>query len=123
MAKSTSFEAVLLIDMKKYRIRIRKQTLHQLGDPSYIQLLINPESMDVAIKSVDHVSSRDQTHTVSKKTMLPDNSIEIYSQAFIKKLKEVTPDLKDGFSYHLSGEVIPSDDLAVFSLKTLQQIN
>lgn len=42
MVKSASFEAVLLIDMKKYRIRIRKQTLHQLGDPSYIQLLINP---------------------------------------------------------------------------------
>lgn len=33
---------VIVIDSKSGRIRIHRNTLHLLGDPEYIQLLINP---------------------------------------------------------------------------------
>ena len=35
-----AFPDGLSVDMKKYRIRIFKTTLHKLGDPPYIQLLM-----------------------------------------------------------------------------------
>ncbi|MBR3245870.1 MAG: hypothetical protein IKF90_24710 [Parasporobacterium sp.] len=109
----------LSIDMKKYRIRIYKTTLHLLGDPSYIQLLVNPVNGDVAIQSVDHVVSGDQTHKVSKKAMASDNSIEIYSRSFITRLIDVAGELDRDCLYQMSGRVIPSKRIAVFSLKAM----
>ena len=41
--------AVILIDLKKPRIRIYKNTLHALGDPSHIDLFINPETHTIGI--------------------------------------------------------------------------
>ena len=43
MNRETSLKPVLCIDLKKNRIRIHKLTLHMLGDPEYIQLLVNPQ--------------------------------------------------------------------------------
>jgi hypothetical protein len=111
---------ILSVDMKKYRIRIHKATLHKLGDPPYIQLLINPSSSIVALKAVDNASSKDQTHRVSKKALESSNSIEIYSKYFIDKLNELVPDLSDGNCYHMTGSIVPSERMAVFSFKTLQ---
>ena len=111
---------ILSVDMKKYRIRIHKATLHKLGDPPYIQLLINPSSSIVALKAVDNSSSKDQTHRVSKKALESSNSIEIYSKFFIDKLNELVPDLSDGNCYHMTGSIVPSERMAVFSFKTLK---
>ncbi len=110
------------IDMKKYRIRIFKMTLHQLGDPPYVQLLINPEGLVVAIKSVSQSVPGDQTHKVPKRVLHSDNCIEIYSRSFITKLKEVVPDLNEGYSYRMMGELIANEGMAVFSLKHMTRI-
>lgn len=112
----------LSVDMKKYRLRVHKAMLHQLGDPSYIQLLVNPSSKMVAIKAMAKASSGDHAHRVSKHALLSDNSVEIYSQSFIVKLKEVTPDLDFGTTYRMSGNVLPSAGLAVFSLKSITKV-
>ena len=92
--------------------------LHHLGDPPYIQLLVNPETRMVGIKAVNHSSSGDQ-HKVSKQAMQSDNSIEIYSLSFVTKLKEVSPELNMGHLYRMSGSVIPSVRVAVFDLTTI----
>lgn len=113
----------LSFDTKKNRIRIHKSTLHLLGDPPYIQLLINPKEHIVAIKSVEHAVSGDQTHKVSSKTLRSSNSVEIYSSSFIDKLKEVTDGLDNGNLFRMEGKVIPSEGLAVFSFKSLRQIS
>ena len=120
MSDHNSPTVLLSVDMKKYRIRIHKATLHLLGDPPYIQLLINPASSIVALKSVSRSTSKDQTHRVSKKTLRSSNSVEIYSKYFIDKLIELVPDLTDGNCYHMTGTIIPSEKMAVFSFKTLR---
>ena len=120
MSDHNSPTVLLSVDMKKYRIRIHKATLHLLGDPPYIQLLINPTSSIVALKSVSRSSSKDQTHRVPKKTLRSSNSVEIYSKFFIDKLIELVPDLTDGNCYHMTGTIIPSEKMAVFSFKTLR---
>lgn len=50
MNRETSLKPVLCIDLKKNRIRIHKLTLHMLGDPEYIQLLVNPQDSMIAIR-------------------------------------------------------------------------
>ena len=64
MNRQTSLKPVLCIDLKKNRIRIHKLTLHMLGDPEYIQLLVNPKSSMIAVrKSVrrDYLAHRVRT--------------------------------------------------------------
>lgn len=119
MAEHANPTVLLSVDMKKYRIRVHKATLHQLGDPPYIQLLINPSAQVVALKSVHRSTSGDQAHRVSRKQLQSTNSIEIYSKYFIDKLNELVPDLSDGNCYHMTGSIVPSEKLAVFSFKTL----
>ena len=119
MSDNNSPIVLLSVDMKKYRIRIHKATLHLLGDPPYIQLLINPASSIVALKSVYRSTSKDQTHRVPRKTLRSSNSVEIYSKYFIDRLNELVPDLTDGNCYHMNGTIIPSEKMAVFSFKTL----
>ena len=120
MSEQINTDALLSVDMKKYRIRIHKTTLHKLGDPPYLQLLINPETSIVALKAVSKSSSGDQTHRVSRKTLESYNSIEIYSRFFINRLHELVPNLNDGNCYHMTGNIIASEKIAVFSLKTLR---
>lgn len=42
---------MIVIDSKNNRIRIHRNTLHLLGDPEYIQLLVNPERLMIAVLS------------------------------------------------------------------------
>ena len=48
----------ILIDLKKYRIRIHKNTLRSIGDPNYILLLVNPEEHTLAILRSDRTAPR-----------------------------------------------------------------
>ncbi len=121
MSESFAPSVLISVDMKKNRIRIHKATLHKLGDPPYVQLLVNPTTMIVALKSVYRSSSKDQIHKISRKKMESSNSIEIYSKSFIDKLNELIPDLNEGCCYHMTGNIVLSEKMAVFSLKTIQQ--
>ena len=107
------------IDNKKNRIVVHKNMLHVLGDPPYIQFLIDPDSMIFAIKALDHTSSGDQTHKINKKALKSDNSVEIYSMTFISKLNNVAGILYDESLYHMPGVVIFPERIAVFSMKNL----
>lgn len=119
MSDTSSTQAFLTIDMKQNRLRIYKSVLHQLGDPKYIQLLVNPEEMVVALRCVDVTSKGDQTH---KLKMTTNNCVEISSMVFIRKLVEIAGGLDPAYSYRLSGSVVPDKRLAVFSLKSITRI-
>ncbi len=111
----------LAIDMRKNRIRVHKNTLHQLGDPGYIQLLVHPEHKLVAIRSLDHDLPGAQAHRVSRTTMLSDNSFEIYSRTLIEKLCQIVGGLKPG-CYRLEGAVDEKHTLALFKLNSLRLV-
>lgn len=113
----------MAVDTKKYGIRIHKALFRQLGEPRYIQLLVNPDKGVVAIQTVDKEMSGGQTHRIVEKRMHSEKSYEIYSSPFIRKLREVEPRIEDGGAYRLTGNMIPSLKVAVFSLKTLQRMD
>ena len=50
MGQHACSEVTLAVDTKKYGIRIHKALFRQLGSPSQIQLLVNPEAKLVAVQ-------------------------------------------------------------------------
>ncbi len=120
MAEST-IQANILIDVRKYRLRIYKSTLHELGNPMNIQLLINPVKKHLVIMPVEKKQSGDQALTIGININRPKCSCEVYSKVFITKLCEITEKMEYGHSYHLKGEVIPSQRIALFYLDTLEE--
>ena len=49
MSHKPESRPTIFIDMKKSRIRIHRRTLQMLGNPTHIQLLVNPDSRTIAV--------------------------------------------------------------------------
>ena len=116
-------EIKMSIDMKKNRIRLFKTMLHLLGDPPYIQLLINPTTMQVALKALDQAISGDQSHRVPKSSLLSDNSVEIYSSIFVLRLVEALGIKSAPITVCLKGILIQDERIALFDLYQLSEKN
>ena len=111
----------LTVDLKHNLIRLHKSTLHLLGDPPYIQLLINPSSRIVALKASSGNSPGDSVHRVSRKRLHSTRSVEIYSISFTQRLTSVISELKEGHRYRMCGEIILPEKLALFSFDSLNE--
>ena len=110
------------IDLKKSRLRIHKASLHLIGDPLYIQLLVNRKAQQVAIRSVDSSKFDSAAHKLKPSTMDSDFSFEIYSRPFVEKLREEFDCFHAGTSYRLTGVVIPEEKMCVFPLSSIQSL-
>ena len=122
MNESTCLSTCISVDIKKYRIRLHKAMLHLLENPPYVQLLVNPAERIVAIRAITKQAAGDQSHRINQKALSSDNSVEIYSRTFISKLCTVMPDLNEGNSYRINGEIILSEKIALFPLESIQCI-
>ena len=50
---SADNSAIMTIDLSRGRFRVHKSTLNKMGRPQYIQFLVNPEEMLIAILGSD----------------------------------------------------------------------
>ena len=50
---STDNSAIMTIDLKRNRFRIHKFTLNKMGNPQYVQFLVKPEEMFIAVLRSD----------------------------------------------------------------------
>ena len=112
--------ASISIDIRKYRIRIHRSTLNQLGPPKYIQLLINPINGIIAIQGLEKRCK--EAHAVSFERLKTDNSYELYSQELITILMSLLPETDSGCTYRLTGEVHIDERTALFPLNTIKCI-
>lgn len=114
MNRQTSLKPVLCIDLKKNRIRIHKLTLHMLGDPEYIQLLVNPRNSMIAIrKSVrrDYLAHRVRTSGSGSRCCC-----ELYSTELLQALRITNVHLEANQSYRIYGALNSKEGLASFSM-------
>lgn len=74
----------ILVDYRKNRIRIHKNTLRLLGQPKYVRLLVNPLEPSVAVQLSD--ASDPRAHRVPSEVYAGRSSYEIYNQTFIQQL-------------------------------------
>lgn len=121
MSEQTRQQVTISVDLKKYRIRIHRNTLALLGTPKYVQFLVSPQAMMLAIQGTDKRTHF--THRVNLEAIHPDNSYEIYSTLFINKLCSLVSDLDIGCTYRLIGEIITEENAVVFPLSSLRKID
>ena len=111
----------ILVDLKKYRIRIHKNTLHSIGDPDYILLLVNPEERTLAILRSN--SSDPRAQQLTKASLLNKKPFELYSRSLIKSLRDLCNDWQDNQSYRLYGEIISNGGVAQFHMDESVLVN
>ena len=58
----TSRTTYVSIDFKRSRVRIYKESLHLIGDPKYIQLMVNVDQRLVAIRGIDRDTRGSHAH-------------------------------------------------------------
>ncbi len=104
----------ILVDLKKCRIRIHKNTLHSIGNPEHILLLVNPEERTLAVLCSD--SSDPRAHKITQAVSSNQKSIELYSRLLIKSLRNLCGHWQEEQSYRLYGEIIPNEGVAQFHM-------
>ena len=120
MKHDLGITVTIAVDFKKNRLRIHKYTLGHLGNPDYLQLLVNPKGMQIAIYG-DEQKSRDG-HRVNLKKLTSDNSYELYSKSLIIQLRRLLPLLEADCTYRLTGKILQEENMALFHLSTMQKV-
>ena len=103
----------IAIDKRKHRIRLHKTMLRKLGNPKYIQLLINSDRMILAIVCLDKEMLGDQSFKINYNIASPD-SIEMYSRSLVTQIYDLIKETDENNTFRIYGEIIPSQNLAVF---------
>jgi len=114
MTENNLTRPAILVDLKKYRIRIHKNTLHSIGDPDNVLLLVNPEECTLAILGSNRSDLR--AHHISWDSLINKKSFELYSRSLVKSLRDICIDWQDNQSYRIYGEIIPNEGIAQFHM-------
>ena len=124
MSSKTEMVANLTLDMKRNRIRIYRATLRALGDPAYIQFLINPEELYIAILGSEIPLSGGTANRVKIPNSRLDGklSVEFYSAALLDGIYSIFGVLDREYNSRLTGEIDQVNRVAYFSLRTLKRI-
>lgn len=120
MSRAANNSAMMTIDLKRNRFRIHKATLSKMGNPRYIQFLINPEEMFLAILGSDKPLAGGTANRVNRVHM-PNKSVEFYSTTLLAGVLEMIGLLDFRYSYRLTGEIDMANRVAYFSMKTLKK--
>lgn len=115
-----TLKPVIVIDLVKNRIRIHKQTIHKLGDPSSILLLVNPDKHTFGI--VGCKDNESGSHRVNLDN-IKNNCYELYSRSLIRSLQTVCPQWENGKKYRIVGELLPTENAVCFSMAKSEPIS
>ena len=121
MSENTEAMPSISVDLRKYRIRIHKKTLHAIGDPEYVLLLVNPEERTLAVLRSSRSDPR--AHHIARASLVNKKPFELYSRSLVESLCDVCRDWKDNQSYRLYGEIIPNEGIARFDMSGALQLN
>ena len=112
---------ILSIDLKKYRLRIYRTALKQLGNPAFIQLLISPKDNAIIIMGCEeHIPGGQEIRVVFDKPSTA-GTFDIYSKELISRLKKQFTGLDAKGLYRLNGTFRPDDGYVCFPLSTLSR--
>ena len=107
----------ITLDLKKRRIRIHSTTLHVLNDPPFIELLVNPEKLTLAVRASK------QNYRLAHKMFYDTRDNELYSDALLKQLSRIFSGMEQRSSYRIYGTQYPDQSLVIFEMQKMIQIN
>lgn len=113
---------VITIDFKKKRVRIYKSTLYVLGNPVYIQFLINPSTHIFAVRSSQE--SEPSAQRIYWKTLVDRKQCcEFYSTRFVERLHHAFFQSSELCTYRIMGDLNEKKKSVLFNLKESVPIN
>lgn len=74
----------IVVDYRKNRIRIHKAALHELGNPQFVQLLVNPAERSLAVQNCQ--ASDPTAHRIPASIYTGKVCCEIYSRSLMQQL-------------------------------------
>lgn len=122
MTDTSQQPIVMTIDTKKPRLRIYKATIHQMGNPKYIQLMINPDSRFLALRGVDQHTPGQREIQVDRQVANTEDCVDWYSTSLIAQLCSAFHEIENGNSYNLTGRIVAKERAAFFDVSTLALI-
>ncbi len=108
----TESKPIIFVDQRKKRIRIHKTTLKLLGNPKYIQLLINPEQLSLVIRSCER-----KAPLALKINPKVGECCELYSTNLVKLFYGICSKWDNVSQYRLYGKLVPDKALVCFYMK------
>lgn len=99
--------------IKRPTIRIYKTTIHLLGDPSHILLLINPQEHSIIISPSNEFDTK--SLYVAKYLAKDKKSVELYSTELIQKLIKCNS-WNGNNSFKMFGKYIKNEDVVKFDM-------
>ena len=110
----------LSVNLRKPLSRIHKDTLHILGDPEYILLLVNPEDKSVAILPSDRSDLK--AHRILRYNLKNNKSFELYSTNLVRNLCALGANWKTSGTYKMFGYEVPGQNVVKFKLEEAQEV-
>ncbi len=110
---------MIVIDSKNGRIRIHRSTLHLLGDPEYIQLLVNPERLLLIILPSKRLKT---ANAIRWDRIAESKSCELYSKILVRQLRSICPNWKVDGKYRLYGSCVPNEQLIQFDMSSAEEV-
>lgn len=121
MNKNKILKPAISVDLKKFLIRIHKDTLYSIGNPEYILLLVNPNERSLAVLPSDRFDTK--AHHISKSSLVNKKSFELHSTSLVQNLRNLCNNWQDEKAYRIYGEVIPTKDVIRFNMAEAIAIN
>ena len=118
---SKNGKPTIAIDLKKFRIRIHRNTAYYLGNPEYVLLLVNPEECTLVIIKSNQFDPR--AHRLTYENGQKQNTTELYSRALLENICDLSDNLNKDKTYRIFGEMIPYESIARFSVADAVVIN
>ncbi|WP_287993562.1 hypothetical protein [Ruminococcus sp.] len=109
---------VIFIDQRKKRIRIHRTTLKMLGDPKYIQLLIDPNRTVLVIRRCDKSSQLALKLPNSK-----SQCCELYSTNLVDLFYDICSKWDESSQYRLIGKLNKDNSFAYFRMQDSNKIS
>lgn len=117
--QETSDIISMAIDLKKYRLRVHKQTLRLLGCPHYVQLLLSTKRDAIVILPIDSIIPNGMEIKVVFDKKDTSGTFDIYCKELITRIQEQFSGLDNKGLYRLTGFEIPEVGGVCFPLRTL----
>lgn len=121
MNNNKDLRPAILVDLKKYLIRIHRDTLRLIGNPEYVLLLVNPNEKILAVLPSDRSDTK--AHHISKSSLHNKKSFEIYSTPLMQSLKNISTGWEANKAYRIYGEKVPSQYVIKFPMSEALSIN
>jgi hypothetical protein len=109
------------INLKHPLIRIHKDTLHSIGDPDYVLLLVNPIELTLAVLPSNRSDTK--AHHISKSSLINKKSFEIYSTSLVQNLQNICTNWENDKLYRIYGKRVVAKNIIKFNMSDAVSIN